>query len=736
MKEQISFQADAAIIARLGRELVAKQETALIELVKNGFDADATMVDVVLEGDGENAALEVRDNGSGMTRQEVIDGFLRLASDLKVQSPVSPRYKRQRSGRKGIGRFATQRLGDRLILTTSTNPSTSSHRLIVDWEKFVGGRRLDEITVELEDLGAGAPGTVVRIERLRDEWSESQIRRCWRGLLSLQQPFPVATVENRDDADPGFVVRFLKSDRIFSDEFVVADMQTEILNYLPAVIEMKVDNNGYAFWKFSKNTFGEPNDWSPINHAVRDSNEPPPYTHLRTVAMKAYYVILDPQLLPNLVFTRIRDVLAEDGGIRLYRNGFRVIPYGDPGNDWLRLDETYARRQLLVPIANRNFFGVIEIHDSEGVLFDEHTSREGLIETPAFSELRDLSSSVLITAATQIAEERGRKTYAGRSWDRPTPVRLDFRDISAVARAAKEAAERTARETPTADADAALEHATKTLELLTEKERSVQAAEAQLANEMAMLRFLATLGMTTAEFSHETGMTFDAFKFDFEAALKVAIEAKANDPAFSAQAERAQTMLERLDALTSYLNGLAAARAIRGMRPISLSKAVEDFADGLRLHARSQDIELEVDTPAYDGLFTNPMHEAEVASILLNLHTNAIKAMKRSNNRRRILLQADRVDEPLSRVRIRFSDTGDGIPIANRDRIFEPFFTTRVAPAAGAADSEHASGTGLGLWIVKQIVSNSDGEVAVIEPPAGFSTCLEVLLPAEEDDGA
>src|SRR5436190_9368319 len=83
-KPPLTFETDAAIIDRLGRELVARQETALIELVKNSFDADATKVDVVFLAKAGITALEVRDNGAGMTRDELVDGFLRLASDLKV----------------------------------------------------------------------------------------------------------------------------------------------------------------------------------------------------------------------------------------------------------------------------------------------------------------------------------------------------------------------------------------------------------------------------------------------------------------------------------------------------------------------------------------------------------------------------------------------------------------------------------------------------------------------------
>ena|SRR5271155_165520 len=189
MKEELSFETDAAIITRLGRELVAKQETALIELVKNGFDADATKVDVVFEGSGEGAALEVRDNGSGMTRRELVQGFMRLASDLKVKTPRSPRFARQRSGRKGIGRFAAQRLGDRLVLTTRTKAAPAALRLRVDWRQFVHGRRLEDVRVNLDEVPTlNEHGTTIRIELLRDSWSEAQTKRCWRGVLALQSP--------------------------------------------------------------------------------------------------------------------------------------------------------------------------------------------------------------------------------------------------------------------------------------------------------------------------------------------------------------------------------------------------------------------------------------------------------------------------------------------------------------------------------------------------------------------
>ena len=748
MSEKLAFHADAAIITRLGRQLVAKQETALTELVKNAYDADATTVTVSFEGrGGPGACLEIQDNGSGMSRIDLVDGFLRLASDLKVQTPTSPKYGRTRAGRKGIGRFSTQRLGDRLVLTTQIEGGAHALRLVADWTQFIAGRRLEEVAVSLEEIPATKPGTTLRVEGLHDEWTPGQIRSCWRSVLALQQPFPVRPIEDPSRllvdatagppaeyvADPGFSVAFYDGGGLFEDLTVIADMQTEILDHLPVIIEMRVDDRGAASWRISKNAFGELRDWRPIHHEHRDEAKPPPYASLRNVAMKTYHVILEPSLLPSVVFTRVRDLFGREGGIRLYRNGFRVTPYGEENDDWLRLDEMYSRRDYLANIANRHFFGIIEVRDPEGRLFEEHTSREGLIETPAFAELKDLTSSVLITAATEIHADRGRKTRTSSPSPRPDNS-VALSEARAAMRAVREAAEQAAKE---ANVPAALETARRAAEaekLIEIEEGRLTTERAVLADEAVMLRLLSSLGMTTAEFSHETGMAFEAFRLDLERVFEVARTARGDDPLFLAQALRASDALLRLDTLTAYLNATVASRALREIHPVSLSKAVEDFARGIRAHAQTQSTSVEIDTPALDPLYTRPMHEAEVASILLNLHTNALKAMKRTGNLRRLLVIADR-DEETDMVRLRFCDTGDGVAEGIRERIFEPFFTSRSAPSSSASDVEHAQGTGLGLWIVDQIARNAGGTIAVIDPPAEFATCFELQLPADNTDG-
>jgi signal transduction histidine kinase len=533
--------------------------------------------------------------------------------------------------------------------------------------------------------------------------------------------------------DPGFLVRFLREDALFHDETTVADLKTEILDHMHAVVEFHVDDDGFARWRITKNRFAPETDWKNINTFFPESINPPAYKHLRNAWMKAHYVILLPELLPSFVFSRLRDELSSYGGIRLYRNGFRVVPYGDQGNDWLGLDELYVKRTFLAPISNRNFLGVVEVRDPEGRMFEEHTSREGLLETTAFSELKHITSAILVTAAGAISDARGKKTRASDKKP-PNPERLE-KLKSAVGHFVATATEFSPpTHLPPSNLQVVSAAANKVIELAQELEEEIKVAKIHLADETAMLRLLATLGMTTAEFSHETGMTFDAFRFDFEKVFDAALEASKGDLIFAQRALRARGMLSRLETLTAYLNSLASSRSARDIRAVSLSKVVEEFHKGISLQAATQQISIAIYAPDYDPLYTAPLHEAEVASVLLNLYTNSVKAMKRAGNERKIGITVSRSDAD-NMIRLIFSDTGDGVRAEHRERIFDAFFTTAIASPGSAGDNDHSRGTGLGLWIVDQIVSNAHGEISVIDPEAGFVTSFELLLPRENEDG-
>lgn len=719
-RRSTTFSADAGLIARLGRELVGKQETALTELIKNSYDADATNVDVTISGEGRKAVLEIVDDGSGMTEVELTRGFLRLASSLKVSEPRSPKFKRHRAGRKGIGRFATERLGRSLKLTTRSASEKLGLRLTVDWDEFRPGLELQDIEVSVE-REAGLPvGTSVRVERLRDTWKDDQLKRCLQNITSLLQPFPVAKVQGHPNVDPGFAVRFLRGTEKVEDS-TIADLQTEILAHAHAVIEARVDSEGCAEWRITRNRFGEDRKWARIHHEKSSAKRPQAYAHLRNVSMRAYYFILQGDLLPGIVFSRVRGLLSDLGGIRLYRNGFRVVPYGDPDNDWLGLDSTYARRaETLAPVANRNFFGVVEVADPKGAQFEERTSREGLIENASVDELQSVLSSVLITAANTIASDRNRVGAASsrkskREDGATTTVRKRVEDLIEVV--SEPYSNKTKAEL------------TQELREIREELKNVEADEAAYVQELEMLRFLASIGMATAEFSHEIKMTFQTFGLDMERLVEFASQQA--DTELHRLAKRVAGAREKIEAFTGYFNDTMASRNLRHRRPVSLKKAVIEFSDGIKPIIGAQGISIKTSTPHLDPLFTTPLHEAELSSVLLNLLSNAVKATKRASGERNLLIEAFR--DQRHRPLIRFSDNGDGIREDLRARIFDPFVTIENASSSRSSTQQQAVGTGLGLWIVKQIVENFGGQIDVVKAPKGYVTAFEISIPDEDE---
>jgi signal transduction histidine kinase len=713
--ESLAFRTDAALVDRLGRELVGKQETALVELIKNCYDADATIVDVKVLRD----RIEISDDGSGMTRSELVDGFLRIAGDAKARLPLSPRFKRRRAGRKGIGRFATQRLGNHLLLRTRNEAEAQGLELEVDWSQFRPGVPLEDVRVRLKSIPADAVGTTLVISGLRDAWTEDQVKRCWRALQNLQRPFGAAPQSRDLDHDPGFLVRFSLGEGDDSGLTKTVDIETEILSHMHATVQLHVDEQGIARWRLSKNHYGPTTDWQPIGYEFPEGANAQPYSDLKDVWMEAHYVILRPSELSRMSFARLREWQSQEGGIRLYRNGFRVGPYGDPDDDWLQLDELYARRTELFPVANRNWFGVVEIDDLEGRFFEEPTSREGLIETPSFETLRKLLTLVLVTAARTIAEQREVRVNTRNPMSDSERVTRRLEEAYVAAKSIEARARNAGDIALASSASVAVERIEQAKSSIAEEQRAS-------ASEVALLQFLSTLGTLLAEFSHETGLTLEALRLDYPRVIDLAKRAAGQDQTNREIIENFGSMFERVDALNAYISEIASARALRELVPVSITKAIEDFARGVTRLAASNSITLEIRTPPLDDLRVGPMHAAEVASILLNFFSNSVKALKRVPGERRLLVEG--VKDQQDAV-IRFSDTGDGIPEENRERVFNPFFTTRLARPASETTLASESGSGLGLWIVRQIVIRAGGTVEVSSPIDGFATTMTVRLP-------
>ena len=700
--DMVGLTVDSALINRLGYELVGRAETAVSELIKNAYDADARKVEVFFKDTEQpGGTIIVRDNGTGMDFQKLKKGFLRISTSDKVDNPNSERYNRPRAGRKGIGRFATQRIGSRLTITTTKLSMDYALRVTIDWQAYHPNTDLETVLFPIEKVEKSyGEGTELMITDVRDAWTDSAILRVHRYVMDLFQPDYLrnsnAQIENT------FETVFWKWN---NDRYnLIENGQEEFFSKALAVIDGKVDNN-------HKGEITIKSESLMIDDVLYLDGE---FPLLKSVSFKAYYFIYGrPEYYSNgmsaTALRAIQKAAVNASGIRLYRNGFRVLPYGEPSNDWINLNARWAGSSgINIPFGTHNLFGYVELIDQEGVLFDETSSREGLIENEAFSQLTDFLYKAFTMARNRISSSQGlqrlKESRVATDPSEPQPeVQEGVLEKIAFVRSYVQSKQELA--------GSENEYQQKrVLEMLSAVER--------VMGELEMLRVLAGLGLSIGSFSHE----MDQFKPSLIGDLTHLIK---NDIPLKDVVESLSRHLETMFAYTRFFNITVSENLNRNLGPVDVFEIMDRFHSTIKDDLDRQQIQYDFIPNVFD-LMVGPMHEAELISVLYNLYTNARKAIIKKNQPGSILITAGNEGR---NAYICFQDNGIGVPEENRERIFDAFFTTSTPASFSADEKAKLTGTGLGLKIVRDILMTRGGKIFLSTPDPGFITNFKIVLP-------
>jgi len=714
--EKVRFSVDAGIISRLGEELVGKRDTAVAELIKNAYDADAVVVNVsFLNAWAPGGTLVIDDNGLGMTRDQLIDGFMRLSSADKIHHPISPIYKRTRAGRKGIGRFAAQRLGNVLTIITQTKNSDSALKVTIDWDTFESDKNLYAIESNIEVVPKKKEqGTLLKIDGLREGWSDAFVKKIYRGISTLLQPYPLSKSFS-SEFDPGFKTYFYRD--VEDDAHKIVDEVSEITQFALAVIDTYVDDKGQAHWSLKCDKY----DYSQESLIGKDPDtETSKMEFVRGVHARIYYFIYEASLLSGQKRNEIKSIAEEQGGIRLYRKGFRVLPYGEKGDDWLGLDESARRRSIVAPHQNISFFGIVEIDNEGAEIFEETSSREGLIQNLAYEELVDYLYRVIISAVLKIADLRGRKGSAGqKDWQKKnSSIRVDaaIEELRAITDQLNHGW--IGKDNQNKDVNSFYSQAKELIDTIIVARKEEKENTQKLIDENNMLRVLAGTGLVIGEFIHE----IKRFEPSFSADISVLRHTLAGNDIVLEKIQEIEEKLNTFNAYTAYFDRTISRNVIRELEPINIKEQVNAFYSNIKNDLHRANISM--NPPIYEGigLTTVPMHPSEWMSILFNLYTNAKKALKEKDDKRILI----RCWKEGGMVHLQFSDNGKGIPEEDRENIFNAFFTTS-APVGHGNDTY--SGTGLGLTIIKDIVTSYNGTIQVVDAYKDYKTTFQISIP-------
>ena len=717
---EVGFTIDAGLIQRLGYELVGRAETAVSELIKNSYDADATVVDVdFVNTSVSGGTLVISDNGLGMTKQQLINGFMRISSTDKLHNPTSTRFHRTKAGKKGIGRFAAQRLGERLIIITQTKESTNAIRIEIDWNEYSIDKDLTSITFPIETVQKEkTEGTIIEIRGLREKWTEAAIKRIYRYVLDLFQPDYLSERSKTDNLavqdEESFKVNFNCVSENGKQAFL--NDQISVFDKALATFEGYIDNNHCGIVSIKSESLGI-NDILEISHTEEERCFPA----LSDVYFKIHYFIYDrPQYYGDRIsgpdLKKIQELSKTASGVRLYRNGFRVLPYGEPKDDWTNIDKRWSTEsgKTNIPLNNQNLFGFVEIIDPTGNTFEETASREGLIENDAFNQLSEFINKSLVAVRGRIAEKikvfkekQNNDDYTQDSNKKEQTTQEMFDKLKNILDNKSDQNTENQKEEQYTESDKK-----EGLEIIRKLENLIE--------EAGMLRVLAGLGLTIGEFTHE----MKQFHSSVYGHINRLNQLSLNDEAQN-QINEIKIDFDNLFGYTDYFGTTISQNTNRKKSPIDLLAVLDRFQKTIENDLAKNKIDFKVEAYDFDAI-TVPMHSSEWNSILYNLYTNSRKAIKRANVIGKILVEVG-VEEDM--VFLNFIDNGDGIPKENESRVFNAFFSTSTPASFDAPNEEQLIGTGLGLKIVKDIIISYKGNISVVLSPNGYSTNFKITIP-------
>jgi len=404
---KLHFDVSTGLKSVLGSELITDDEVAIFELVKNSFDADATQVDLFF---GDNQIV-VADNGVGMSYDDIRKKWLFVAYSSK-RSPNKPSdfrddiaERRHYAGSKGIGRFSSDRLGEVVRLQTRTNFEVSGpvHSIVVDWTLFDIDHldRFENIGVTYAEQSTGfilpseLPrrdfGTVITIEKTRRAWDREKILRIKSALAKLINPFGAAADGFRivihapseleaDRTAQNLIAKEEKEEGLSPNALVNGEVGNFIFSTLQektTFIEMRI-NPQENYIESSLTDRGE------LIYSIREPNV---YSLLTQSGFQCELYFLNQSA--KMTFARRMGVPSvQFGSVFLFRNGFRVFPIGEDGDDWYKMDRRKAQGYARY-LGTRDVIGRIDVSGADDD-FQEATSRNtGLIETPAVEQLRE-----------------------------------------------------------------------------------------------------------------------------------------------------------------------------------------------------------------------------------------------------------------------------------------------------------------------------------------------------------
>lgn len=668
MQKTLHFSASTSVKTLFGRGLVTDQIAAVFELVKNSYDADATLVNIEFLGlNGESPSIKISDNGTGMDLHDIEYRWMIIGTDSKKNTLLSPIFQRPLSGDKGIGRFSVDRLGTFLHLEAQKRGSSIRYLVDFDWTVFDGeGRNLNEIEIPYTTCKNSQKkhGVELTISGLRDNWDENKLKDLFRNLRQFKSPF---TQEDNfrifvTAPELGFDKREVTVEKLegVSSLWISA----EITDNDPSLINITVNRDGLEYQSKQSN----PYEFGSVRVQIFMFNQ----------GDKIRFV--------NRYGMRVR----EYGNIRLYRDNFRVYPYGEAKNDWLDIDRRQTQGRMRF-FGTRDLIGYVQISKENNQKLRPLTNRQGLEETEAFEQLRKFVVDVCIRTLESYYFDKVKK---GKN----ETIQTSRKEINSAVAGLSKIAD---------DIKHTLPDESKQLRGYISVIKQQQKSQLQYVQDQQEIVKVYSRIAQKETFLH---------KLIHQSMIHVNDAKVALDNNIRNIHKTNESLAERLSVILTYIDdALTLLRTVRDDVVKKRKKLLKDLSVICKRYlsdnqAYFSENNVKVSLSSQGDLRYN-IDSGDAKAIFNNLATNAVKSLIQVSSRPRTLkFELYKTDKF---VIIKCIDNGVGIPEVDRERIFDPFQST-------------TNGFGLGLTIIDEIAKEYGGTLELIETSVG--ACFSVKL--------
>lgn len=397
-----TFKPRAQLLLQLGEQLIKNESVALIELIKNSYDADASCVNVQMNDINSPLLGEIiiEDDGFGMTKDIIENVWLEPGNTHKknmIEDGQRTPKGRLPIGEKGIGRFGVHKLGSKITLITRAKESAEI-LLEMDWNEFIDAQYLNDVKINITErtpkiFTGEKTGTKIIIKQLRQSWKYSAFKQICRAINNLNSPF-----EQKD----GFNVNLKCNLDGWGNDIITFDKIREyaLFHFKSLISQAGEIKYEYKFRPFSAMENISERTVNNCELAVNSKNERivqlndegKPINKVGSFSFEVYAFDRDAETVKKYIYDdkkSYKQYLDENGGIYVFRDGLRIYDYGERGNDWLQLDIKRVNRPGET-LSNNLLIGAVQLKRDESGDLIEKANREGFIENDAFETLKRL----------------------------------------------------------------------------------------------------------------------------------------------------------------------------------------------------------------------------------------------------------------------------------------------------------------------------------------------------------